>query len=112
MKNAVLSVVTMLWCATAASQGVPPVMRYNGVAENMYLLERCDALTTERRAWLNNVRGHAMRAAGWSAAEAAAHDLILDREFELRYVAMIPKERCDALARATDHERATTRLVP
>jgi hypothetical protein len=112
MKNAALSIAIMLSCSTAASQGVPPIMRYNGVAENMYLLERCGALTTERRAWLNNVRGHAMRAAGWSAAQAAAHDQVLDREFEQRYVTMIPKERCDALARTTDHERATTRFVP
>jgi hypothetical protein len=112
MKRAILSIVLMLSCSTAASQGVPPVMRYNGVAENMYILDRCGGLTGERRAWLDNVRGHAMRAAGWDAAEAAAHDQLLRSEFEPRYAAGIPKERCDRLARATDHERATVRLVP
>ena len=53
-----------------------------------------------------------MRAAGWDAAQAATHDVVLKREFEQRYVAMISKERCDLLARTTDHERATTVLVP
>ncbi|MCI3953769.1 MAG: hypothetical protein K0R53_3269 [Burkholderiales bacterium] len=112
MKNAILSILLMLSCSTAATQGVPPVMRYNGVAENIYLLDRCRALTAERRAWLENVRAHAMRAAGWDAAQAAAHDELLKSEFAQRYAAGIAKERCDQLARTTDHERATVRLVP
>lgn len=112
MKSAVLSIVLMLSCSTAASQGVPPIMRYNGVAENMYMLDRCGALTAERRAWLDNVRGHAMRAAGWDAAKAAAHDQLLKSEFEQRYASGIAKERCDQLARTTDHERATVLRVP
>jgi hypothetical protein len=111
MKSAALSVVLMLACSTAASQGNTPVNRYNGVSENIYLLERCGGLTAERQAWLENVRGHTLRATGWDAAQAAAHDLILQREFKQRYVVMIPKERCEALARTTDHERATTLLV-
>lgn len=112
MKNAVLSITLMLSCSTAATQGVPPVMRYNGVAESMYILERCGAMTPERRAWLNNVRGHAMRSAGWNADDAAALDKLLKVEFEQRYAAGIAKERCDQLARATDHERSTVVKVP
>jgi hypothetical protein len=112
MKSAALSVVLMLACSTAASQGNTPVNRYNGVSENIYLLERCGGLTAERRAWLDNVRRHTMRAAGWDGGQAAAHDVVLKREFEQRYVVMISKERCEALARTTDHERATTVLAP
>lgn len=112
MKKALLTLVLILTCSTVASQGMPPVMRYNGVAENMYQLERCGALTAERRAWLDNVRGHAMRAAGWGPAQAAAHDQVLKKEFDQRYAAGIAKERCDQLARTADHERATVRLVP
>src|SRR5712691_440688 len=102
MTNAVLSIVLMLSCSTAASQGVPPIMRYNKVAESAYLLDRCGALTAERRVWLANVRGHAMHAAGWDAGQAAAQDELLWPEFEQRY-AVVAKERCDELARATDH---------
>ena len=112
MKNRVLFVLLTLCCSSAASQGVPPVMRYNGVVENIYILYRCGALTSERSAWLNNARGHAMRAAGWGETEAHAQDQLLTPEFEQRYAAGVAKERCDHLARATDHERATTRLVP
>jgi hypothetical protein len=112
MKQAALAIVLMLACSTAASQGVPPVMRYNGVVENIYILHRCGALTSARLAWLDNVREHAMRAAGWDEAKAHAQDQLLTPEFERRYAAGIAKERCDLLARATDRERATTRLVP
>ena len=111
MKNAALSIVIILLCSAARSQGLPPVMRYNGVAENIYLLERCGALTADRRAWLENVRGHALRATGWSSAEAAAHDRVLKQEYDQRYTA-VAKERCDQLARTTDHERATVVKVP
>ncbi|HZO04699.1 MAG TPA: hypothetical protein VFB93_26210 [Burkholderiales bacterium] len=86
-------------------------MRYNGVAENIYLLERCGELNAERRAWLENVRGHAIRATGWTPAEVAAQDEALQREFRDRYPT-IPKERCEPLARATDIERARTLKVP
>jgi hypothetical protein len=111
MKNAALLIALMLSCSTAPAQGTPPVMRYNQVAENIYLLGRCGALTAERRAWLENVRGHTMRAAGWGAAEAAAQDQVLKPEFDQRYT-VVAKERCDQLARTTDHERATTVKVP
>lgn len=57
-------------------------------------------------------RGHAMRAGGWDAAQAAVHDGLLTSEFEKRYAAGIAKERCEQLVRSTDHEQATTRLVP
>jgi hypothetical protein len=87
-------------------------MRYNGVVENIFILHRCGALTSARLAWLDNVRDHAMRAAGWSAAEANAQDRVLTPEFEKRYAAGIAKDRCDLLARATDREMATTRLAP
>ena len=42
----------------------------------------------------------------------ASLHVVLKREYDQRYVVMISKERCDALARTTDHERATTVLVP
>jgi len=112
MKHAIMAAVLMLSCSAALSQGVPPVMRYNGVVENIYILYRCRALTSARLAWLDNVREHAMRAAGWDESKAHAQDQLLTPEFERRYAAGIPKERCDLLARATDHERATTRLAP
>jgi hypothetical protein len=112
MKKTVLFVLLTLFCSGAASQGVPPIMRYNGVVENIYILYRCGALTSERLAWLDNVRGHAMRAAGWDEAKAHAQDQLLTPEFERRYAAGVAKDRCDQLGRATDHERATTRLVP
>jgi hypothetical protein len=112
MKKTVLFVLLTLSCSSAAGQGVPPIMRYNGVVENIYILYRCGALTSERLAWLENVRGHAMRAAGWDEASAHAQDQLLTPEFEQRYAAGVSKDRCDQLARATDHERATTRLVP
>jgi hypothetical protein len=53
-----------------------------------------------------------MRAGGWDAAQAAVHDGLLTSEFEKRYAAGIAKERCEQLVRSTDHEQATTRLVP
>jgi hypothetical protein len=111
MKNALLATLLLLAPSLAMSQGVPPVVRYNAIAESIYMLERCGMLTAERRAWTANVRENAMLANGWDAAKAAAHDQILKAEFAKRYVE-IPKERCDQLARGTDLERATTRKVP
>lgn len=112
MKHAILAIALTLSCSTVASQGVPPIMRYNGVVENIYLLHRCGALTSARLAWLENVREHAMRAAGWDETKAHAQDQLLTPEFERRYAAGVARERCDLLARATDQERATTRLAP
>jgi hypothetical protein len=105
--------VFLLLSSAAAGQPkpVPPMMRYNAVAETMYLLERCGALTAQRRDWLENVRGHAARATEWSAAQLAAHDADLAREFRGRYPA-VEKERCEELARNIDNERATTIKVP
>ena len=90
---------------------VPPVLRYNSVSETMFLLERCGALTSERRDWLDNVRGHAVRAMEWSEAELATHDADLQREFRDRYPS-VDKARCEELARNTDIERSTTLKVP
>jgi hypothetical protein len=112
MKNAVSCLVLMLFCLTATGQTIPPVMRYNGVAESMYLLERCGEMTDERWEWLENVRMHAMRSAGWDEAQAQAHDRLLIAEFRQRYRAGVAKDRCNQLARATDQERKTTVRVP
>jgi len=90
---------------------VPPVLRYNSVSEAMFLLERCGALTSERRDWLDNVRGHAARAMEWSEAELATHDADLQREFRDRYPS-VDKARCEELARNIDNERASTIKVP
>jgi hypothetical protein len=90
---------------------VPPVLRYNSVSEAMFLLERCGALTSERRDWLDNVRGHAARAMEWREAELATHDADLQREFSDRYRS-VDKARCEELARNIDNERATTLKVP
>lgn len=92
---------------------VPPVLRYNSVSEAMFLLERCGALTSERRDWLDNVRGHAARALAleWSEAQLATHDAELQREFGGRYPS-VEKWRCDELVRNLDNERATTLKVP
>ena len=90
---------------------VPPVLRYNSVSETTFLLERCGELTSERRDWLDNVRGHAVRAMEWSEAQLATHDADLQREFRDRYPS-VDKARCEELARNIDIERATTIKVP
>jgi hypothetical protein len=92
-------------------RAVPPVLRYNSVSETMFLLERCGSLTSERRDWLDNVRGHAARAMEWSEAELATHDADLQREFGDRYRS-VDRARCEELARNIDNERATTLKVP
>lgn len=97
--------------AAEQTKPVPPVMRYNVVAETMFLLERCGALTSERREWLDNVRGHAVRAMEWSEAQLATHDAELQREFRERYPSVDPA-RCEELARNIDIERATTIKIP
>ena len=111
MKTAVLSSLLFLAPGLAMSQGVPPVVRYNAIAESIYMLERCGAMTSERRAWTTNVRENAMRANGWDAGKAAEQDAILKPELARRH-AEITRERCDKLAHGTDLERTTTRKVP
>jgi hypothetical protein len=95
----------------SAPKPVPPILRYNTAAEWMYLLETCGALTPERRAWLENVRGHAALATEWDKARLSEHDAELRREFSARYPS-VPRERCEELARNLDNERATTIKVP
>ena len=111
MKKTVLSIIITVWCCAATGQGVQPVVRYNSVAESMYLLQRCGALTSERRAWIENVREHAIRANGWDAVQLATHDKVLKAELDQRYTT-VPKERCDQLAQATDLEIKQTRKAP
>jgi hypothetical protein len=112
MRNVLLLAVIMLCSFPAASQRMPAIQRYNGVAESMYLLERCREMTKERWEWLENVRTHAMRAAGWDEAQAQAHDKLLITEFQERYRAGVAKDRCNQLAHSTDVERKSTVKVP
>ncbi len=86
-------------------------MRYNNIAETTYILRRCGALTAERHAWLKHVLDHALRAMDWDAAQIAAHDAELTRDFERRYQT-VAKERCVELTRSIDQERTTTVVAP
>jgi len=110
MRPTSLALFLVLVYSPAVSQ-VPPVSRYNQVAETIFLLERCRALTAERRAWLENVRGHAVRATGWNAVQQAEQDGHLRRELKERYPTLAP-ERCAELARNVDNEQATTVKAP
>ena len=85
---------------------VPPIVRYNAIAESVYILNKCGELTAARREWLEHLRGHAMRGLDWSAAQWAAHDAALARE-HAQTIPYVPKDRCDEYARTTDHERRT-----
>ncbi|HZM33085.1 MAG TPA: hypothetical protein VFC18_01205 [Burkholderiales bacterium] len=106
-----LCLVLVSWAAMGQVKPVPPAMRYNVVSEMTFLLERCGELTSERRAWLDNVRGHAARAMQWDEAKLAMHDAELAAEFRIRYPS-VEKVRCEELARNIDHERAVTIKVP
>ncbi len=100
-------------CGAAAGRGhtVPPLARYNGIAETTYLLGRCGELTPERHEWLMHVADHAMRPLDWTPAQWAAHDVALTRDLEWIHPT-VSKERCAEVARAVDSERKTTPRAP
>lgn len=109
----IVVIALALQCGVAAAAGtkVPPLSRYNSIAETTYLLGRCGQLSTERREWLMHLIEHAMRPLDWTQAQWEAHDVALTRDFD-RLHPTVPPERCAELARTVDHERRTTPRAP
>jgi hypothetical protein len=100
--QALLLPVTALAVPVAAQ--FSPLMRYNTVAESMYVLDRCGELTVERRAWLRKLSDLAKGPLDWTADQWAAHDAALAKDLERLYPS-VPKERCAELTRSVDQER-------
>ncbi len=100
-------------CGAAAGRGktVPPLARYNSIAETTSLLGRSGELTSERYEWLTHLVDHAMRPRDGTPAQWAAHDVALTRDFE-RIYPTVSRQRCAELARAFDSERKATSRAP
>jgi hypothetical protein len=110
MRASLFAVVLMLLAGTVSAQ-VPPIRRYNSIAETTFLLHQCNALTPERRDWLKHLLDHSLRQLGWPADQLAAHDAALTKDLTERYPT-VDKARCEVLARNIDQERKTTIVVP
>jgi len=105
MKKAVVLACFTLLASTAGAQ-FNATARYNNISEFAYLLEKCGALTPERRTWLKHVRAQALKSLDWSEARADEQEEILLREFAARY-REVSRERCAETVRGVDLERAT-----
>ena len=105
MTKAVVFICFTVLSSTAGAQ-FNAIGRYNNISEFAYLLERCGALTAERRTWLKHVRAQALKSLDWSESRADQQEEILLREFAARY-REVSRERCAETVRGVDLERAT-----
>jgi hypothetical protein len=111
--NIAVARVVALACAAAcagsaiAQPAVNPMRRFNTLTESLYLLERCGALTPERRDWLLQLRNHALQTPNdMTPQQWAAHEAEIRKEFAQRYPT-VSSETCATLVATTDRERAT-----
>jgi hypothetical protein len=105
------SMLLVMTCSVAgaaiAQPAVNPIRRFNTLTESLYLLERCGALTPERRDWLLQLRDHALRIpSDMTPQQWAAHEAEIRREFAERYPT-VSSETCATLVATTDRERAS-----
>lgn len=105
------SMLLVMACGVAgtaiAQPAVNPMRRFNTLTESLYLLERCGALTPERRDWLLQLRDHALRIpSDMTPQQWAAHETEIRREFAERYPT-VSGETCATLVATTDRERAS-----
>lgn len=89
-----------------AAQQVPPLNRYNSVAETYYRLGLCGELTAERKEWLLHLTELAKRPLDWSPDQWLAYDVELTTDLKRLYPS-VPRDKCAELARMVDHERKT-----
>jgi hypothetical protein len=106
-RSMLLAMACGVGCAAIAQPAVNPMRRFNTLTESLYLLERCGALTPERRDWLLQLRDHALRIpSDMTPQQWAAHEAEIRREFAERYPT-VSSETCATLVATTDRERAS-----